>query len=433
MANRNEIQSLIFYVLGENNRQSLIKSGLDGVPKEARVAALRGLQDLGWIGHGGLADFEESYSLTKEGRRVAATHPEVATFEKNTQEYIAAFRDLEGGTNGSRREALKRLIGIQCEIGSWDSALLNCFELRKDAERAKDVGSAAFALSYQGRIEVAQNRWDEALESYLNAIERFMETGDREGVCTANRAMGIIYGNKGDHASAIRCLESSHTMARDIGNRELEAKTEANLAIVYDLEGREQESENASRHCLSYFLETGDLSTASRVSNNLGVLNLSRERYETAAEYFEKTIESCRTIHNKEVLGASLVNAGYCYARTGDISRSVAYTDEAVTIFKEPHNMNMLALAYRNYGYLEFRNSNLHGAFEWFEKSVRAAKASGVEDTFAACCVEYGMALIKSATDIKLAKKLLKKSSSVYREIGNAARARIIESRLASI
>ena len=93
----------------------------------------------------------------------------------------------------------------------------------------------------------------------------------------------------------------------------------------------------------------------------------------------------------------------------------------------------MLALAYRNYGFVEFRNSNLQTGFEWFEKSVRAARTSGVEDTFAACCYEYGMALIKSATDLKLAKKLLKRSSTVYRDLGNLARAKVVEARLAAV
>ncbi len=433
MATRNEIESLIFYVLGEDNRQLLIKSGLDGVAKENRVAALRGLQDLGWIGHGGLADFEESYSLTKEGRKLSANHPEVSSLDKSVQEHISALREVDGGTNGSRKDALKRLIVIECETSAWDSALLNCYELRKLAERTKDNDSAAFTLYYQGRVELAQNRWDEALESYLSAIEKYMEAGDRRGVCAANRALGVVYGNKGDHASALRCLESSVSMARAIGDRELEAKAQVNLAIIYDLEGKDQESEEASKNSLNYFIESGDSSSASRISNNLGVLNLSREKYDAAAEYFEKSIASCRSQQHREVLGAALVNAGYCYARIGDMERSLRYTDEAVSIFREPNDLNMLALAYRNYGFTEFRNSNVHKGFEWFEKSVRTAKASGVEDTFAACCYEYGMALIKSTTDPRLAKKLLKKSSAIYRDIGNLARARAIEERLAAV
>jgi tetratricopeptide (TPR) repeat protein len=431
MATRNEIESLIFYVLGENNRQLLIKSGLDGVPKEARVTALRGLQDLGWIGHGGLADYEESYSLTKEGRGIVANHPEIKALDRSLQEHVAALREVDGGSNGTRKEALKKLVALQCDTSNWDSALLNCFELKKLAERTKDVESFAFALFYQGRVEVAQNRWDEALESYLNAIEKYMEAGDRRGVCLTNGAMGIVYGNKGDHASAIRCFESSLSMAKSIGDKHAEAKALGNLAIIYDLEGRTEESENASKNCLKYFLEIGDMQYSCRISNNLGVLNMSRERFTDAAEYFEKTISACRTTRNMEVLGAALVNAGYCCARAGDIDTSLRYTDEAVTVFKEPNNLNMLALAYRNYAYVEFHNSNLQMGFEWFEKSVRAARSSGVEDTFAACCYEYGMALLKSAIDPKLAKKLLKKSSVVYREIGNVALARKAEATLA--
>ena len=432
MATRNEIESLIFYVLGENNRQLLIKSGLDGVPKQARVTALRGLQDLGWIGHG-LADYEESYSLTKEGRKIVANHLEIASLEKDVQEHISALRDVDGGSNGTRKDALKRLISTECEMGNWDSALLNCFELRKVAERTKDVEAVAFALFHQGRVEVAQNRWDEALESYLNAIEKYMEAGNRKGVATTNRAMGVVYGNKGDHSSAIRCFESSLEMAKSIGDMTSAAKSEANLAIIYDLEGRFEESERASKNSLIYFTECGDMSSASRTSINLGVLYMSRERFAEAAGYFEKTIRSARTTRNKEVLGIALVNAGYCCARTGDLSHALEHTDEAFSVFKEQNDMNMLALTYRNYGKIELSNSKLDLAFDWFEKSVRAAKTSGVEDTFAACCFEYGLGLIESLTDMRLAKKLLKKSSSVYREIGNTAKARAVEARLAAV
>ena len=433
MATKNEIESLLFYVLGDNNRQILLRAGLENVSKEARVAALRGLQDLGWIGHGGIADFEESYSLTKEGRRISSSHPQVSALDKNAQEFISALRDIDGGTNGPRMDALKRLISIQSDMGNWDSALVNCFELRRAAQSAKETGSEAFALYFQGRVEVAQNRWDEALESYLGAIERYMECGDRKGVCLTNCAMGTIYGNKGDHASAIRCFESCISMARAIGDTHTEAKAHGNLAIIYDLEGRTEESDRASKNALAYFMSVGDHVYAGRVSNNLGVLNMSRDKFDVAAEYFEKTILSSRLQRDPEVLGAALVNAGYCHARIGATEIALRYTDEAVTIFKEPHNQNMLALAYRNYGYMEFRNANLHNAFEWFEKSVRSAQSSGVEDTVAACCFEYGMALIRSAVDPRLAKKLLKKSSSVYREIGNTTRARLAEATLATI
>jgi TPR repeat protein len=76
---------------------------------------------------------------------------------------------------------------------------------------------------------------------------------------------------------------------------------------------------------------------------------------------------------------------------------------------------------------VELRNSNPQAAFEWFEKSIRAAKASGVENTLAACYYEYGMALIRTATNPRLAKKLLKRSAAIYRGVGNLIRARAAE------
>lgn len=433
MTTRAEIQMLVSYVLGEKSKESLLSTGFDSLPQEKKVSALRGLQDLGWISHGGMADYAESYSLTKEGRRIVSERPEVSALDKKTQEHLIALGTVDSSSNGERKEGLGRLIDIECELGNWDSALLNCYELRRLAERTKDAQMVAQSLYNQGKVEVAQNRWDEALESYLNALEKFMESGDRKGVCETNRAMGVVYGNKGDHASAKRCLESSVDCAKALGERALQAKAEANLAIIYDLEGRFEQSEQASKNCLEYFLQAGDSAAAGRISNNLGVLNMSREKYGTAAQYFEKAIDLCRALKMKDVFGAALVNAGYCFAKTGNAGPAISYTDEAISIFKEPNNLNMLALTYRNYGVIEMRGANLEEGFKWFEKSVRAAKSSGVEDTLAACCYEYGMALIASLTNLRLARKLLSRSSEAYREIGNLEQANMVRAKLAAI
>jgi len=224
MATRTEIDSLIFYVLDEPNRQLLLKNGLGGVSPEVRVSALRGLQDLGWIDHHGIADYGESYSLTKEGRRIVAAKPEISGMDRCVFEHIEAIRALHSASNGKRKESLKKLIAKECELGNWDSALLYCHELRDEGDKTRDADSIAFSFFYEGRVDAAQNRWDEALESYLNSIEKFMELGDRKWVCGVNREMGIVYGCKGDHASAMRCFESSLSMAQLISDKDSEIK-----------------------------------------------------------------------------------------------------------------------------------------------------------------------------------------------------------------
>jgi len=429
MATREEILKLVSYVLGDKNRELLVSSGLEALTKEARIAALRGLQDLGWIGHSGLADFEESYSLTKEGRLIVSQLPAVCDLEGCRKNHVMSLRAVDAETNCAQKEGLRKLIAVDCDLGNWDSALIHCYHLKHLAERSRDTANLAYAQFHQGKVEMIQNRWDEAIESLLSANELFVETGDTKGLAMTNRAMGVIYANKGDHASATRCFESSLSMAKMVGDRDLEAKAEGNLANIYDLEGRFDEAERSHQRCLAFFLETADLLSAARTANNLGVMNMLRDNYQVAAEYFEKTIESCRGIKNKEVLGIALVNGGYCHMRCGNLGRAIAYTDESISIFKEETDMHRLALAYRNYGLIEMHSSKLESAFDWFEKSVRVAKASGVEDTLAACYYEYGMSLIKAVADPRLGRKLLKRSAALYRGMGNIDKARQIEKR----
>jgi len=430
MTTKAEIQILVSYVLAEKNRELLIRSDISDLPQDRRDSALRGLQDLGWIGHSGVAGFGESYSLTKEGRRIVAEQTPVAALDSRLQEQIEALRLVDSDMNGDRREGLQRLIKTECDQGNWDSALVNSYELKRLAEKTKDTPRQAFALFHLGKVEIAQNRWDEALESHLGALEKYMEAGDRRGVSETNRSMGVIYGNKGDRASAKRCFENSLETARTIGDRELQAKAEGNLAIMLDMEGRFKEAEGAYKNCLRYFMETGDNSGIARTSNNLGVICLSRDSFKEASDFFETAIESCRPTKNHAVLGIALVNAGHCYAKLGELGKSIARTDESVAIIKEPNDLNLLAHAFRNYGLIEFRSSNIDKASEWFEKSIRTAMSSGVEDTLASCYYEYGMALIEAAVDLRLARKLLKKASSLFSNLGNLQRASLVEKKL---
>jgi tetratricopeptide (TPR) repeat protein len=346
------------------------------------------------------------------------------------QEQIEALRLVDSDLNGDRREGLQRLIKMECDQGNWDSALVNCYELKRLAEKTKDTPRHAFALYHLGKIEIAQNRWDEALESHLGALEKYMEAGDRRGVSETNRSMGVIYGNKGDRSSAKRCFENSLETARTVGDKELQAKAEGNLAIMLDMEGRTAEAEEAHKNCLRYFLEIGDNPGVARTSNNLGVLCLSRDSFKEASGFFETAIESCRPTMNHAVLGIALVNAGHCYAKLGEVGKAISRTDESMAIIREPNDLNLLAHAFRNYGLIEFRNSNFDKASEWFEKSIRTAIGSGVEDTLASCYYEYGMALIEASVDMRLAKKMLKKASSLFKDLGNLQRASLVEKRL---
>ena len=432
MSSTKELEVLFTYVLGERNRELLVAEGLDIIPEDSRVAALRALQGLGWVDKKGFRHHEDTYKLTAEGRSIAETQPDFRTLDIGLKEHLDALRASDSEEVDTRKAGLRRLIEIECDLGNWDSATMYCHELKSAAHEAEDMETLALSHVLQGRIERAQNNWHDALESYLRACELYMEAGDRRGMCTTNRSLGIVYGSLGDHSSATRSLETSVSLAKDIKDKDLETKARANLAIMYNLEGKFEESETSSKDCLEYFITVDDLSNAARTSNNLGILNMSRERFSEAADHFEKAIGLSIKLKNREVLGASLVNSGYCHAREGHLGRAMECTDEAVSIFREPNNRNMLALAYRNYGCIEAIRSDRRKAQEWFERSIREATASGVEDTIAACCYEYGLVLVKSASDLKLAKRLLAKCSEIYRNLGNVHMTKASDAALAS-
>ncbi len=126
------------------------------------------------------------------------------------------------------------------------------------------------------------------------------------------------------------------------------------------------------------------------------------------------------------------MNAGRCYAKLGDVGRAISCTEESEAISKESNDLNQLAGAYVNYGLIEFRCLDLEKAFAWFEKGIRAAMASGVEETLASCYYEYGMALVESTANLRLAKKLLNKASTLFRNLGNMETASRAEKLLAA-
>ena len=156
--------------------------------------------------------------------------------------------------------------------------------------------------------------------SYLEqALKIYREIGDRkeEGATLSN--LGTIYGDLGDYPKALFYLEQALKIKREIG-----APTgieEANMADVWLKQGEIKKAE-------AIHLRLGD-------PIRLGNLNLVKQNYKKAIEYFDKALEKNLQSRDAVLLFANYAGLGQAYEGLRDHPKAGANYEKAVALAEE--------------------------------------------------------------------------------------------------
>lgn len=92
-------------------------------------------------------------------------------------------------------------------------------------ESAGDAQTEAAAAARRGASLAGQRRYEDALDSYTQAIELAVKTGDLSTQATALSGVGAVFSQLGQHEDALQCLERAVELLHS-----LEAAKNANEA-----------------------------------------------------------------------------------------------------------------------------------------------------------------------------------------------------------
>ena len=271
-----------------------------------------------------------------------------------------------------------------------DALLERAFALRSQDSRqmlalAEEAQAQAVILGDEARganaqLHAAMARtgladYPAALELARLAATRFATLGDADHEGQARRSVGTALWRLGDFAGAQAEYEASLRLARQTGNRRLEASALNNLGNVAADGGHYPEA-------MQFYLDSMEVSQRCGDPNIHTVLNNLGETYEALgdlAKALEYHLECQRKIPEDDHSAAALskYNIGRLYHKLGDPDNGLQHYQECLRLSRIIGNRHYESLALSSIGEIEEQMGRADGARHYYEEAIGLQRQTG--------------------------------------------------------
>jgi tetratricopeptide (TPR) repeat protein len=201
-------------------------------------------------------------------------------------------------------------------------------------------------------------------------------TSDKEDLMYIYNQIGLIYDGMGYLDDALLYYSKSLSLARDLGNKSMQASVLNNIAGIYDNKGELDKA-------LGYYEESLRLQTNEKEKaptyNNIALIYYEKGDYQKAVEYFQKAIEINERYGDYH--GASIVklNLGNTYRKMKDYEKAEKYLLEGLEGVKKVGDKYWEALGYKYLGWLYRDKGDKKTAKDYLTRAYDLFKSIGAE------------------------------------------------------
>lgn len=183
--------------------------------------------------------------------------------------------------------------------------------------RAKALGGAGLLARSQGDYQAARAMAEEGL-----ALCRAL--GDRQGIATMLKDLGIVYDYQGDLDTAASLYRESMEIFRDLGDRWGVATNLSNLGTLADMRGQWAEARALYEQSLTLRREIQDKMGVASSLSNLAFTCFQEADYDTASAMWEESLLLFEEVEDKMNIGVTLNHLGLVAQVRGDYERAAS-------------------------------------------------------------------------------------------------------------
>ncbi|MBA4407957.1 MAG: sensor histidine kinase [Bacteroidota bacterium] len=210
----------------------------------------------------------------------------------------------------------------KCTENRNDSALFYCFQAVTIAEKAGLVSGISQALEQLGQFYMTKENFSEAINRYIQGLKLEEKQENKSRVADFYDLLGAVY------------------FYQEIFPKALEYNQKA----------------------LSIYQNLKDTLNMAKAFNHLGMLFTSREYcekrtpeqtksdYETALNYYQKSLNLLEKLNDTEGIVNAWSNIGNLYRRMGKLDKALVYVQKSVNYYRETKNTDRLPATLRMLG-----------------------------------------------------------------------------------
>ncbi len=210
-------------------------------------------------------------------------------------------------------------------------------------------------------------------------------------------SLGEVYGQMGDHQTALRQENDALAICRSLRNPSGEAKVLNDIGITYEYLGDKTKAESVFQEALASARERNDVPQQSAFLNNLGELARFFGDNREAQKLYEQSLALNRQVGDQYEQASILANLGLVYHALGEEPKAFDAINQALEIRRQLGDRNGEA---RTLGDL----AGLYGETGEFQKALQTNTQA--------------LALVENSDDPEAEASLWNDLGSVYRALG---------------
>jgi tetratricopeptide (TPR) repeat protein len=201
-------------------------------------------------------------------------------------------------------------------------------------------------------------------------------TSDKKDLMYIYNQIGLIYWRMGYLDDALLYFSRSLSLARDLGDKSMQASVINNIAGIYYRAGELDKA-------LGYFEESLGLTTDEKEKatayNDIAIIYDKKGNYQKAVEYFQKAVEIGERHGDYHRVSMRKLNLGNTYRKMKDYEKAEKYLLEGLEGVKKVGNKYWEAIGYRNLGLLYRDKGDKKTAKDYLTRAYNLYKSVGAE------------------------------------------------------
>lgn len=228
--------------------------------------------------------------------------------------------------------------------------------------------SEADRLFSQGMEQANASQWEEAVQSWQDALEIYRELGDPAGESMALNYLGFADSLTGNYQQAIDYYQQALRLVQQNNFSTGTAYVLRNLGDVYGLLGNYQQAIDYYHQSLNLFQENQDLHNQAITSTNLGVVYSDLEQCQTAIQYYQQALPIFQQEQDDENTATVLGNLGNCYGTAGNYEKALSYFQQALVGHRKTGNLSSEAFVLNNIGNVYLNSNDNSTAIDYYQQ-----------------------------------------------------------------